>query len=56
MDLKLKSTSEYKKLSSEETIKFLETTIDGLSTEEADNRIKKFGYNEILETKRNSFF
>ena len=55
MDLKFKSTSEYKKLSSEETLKFLETTIDGLSTEEADNRIKKFGYNAIVETKKNSF-
>jgi len=42
-------------MSSEETIKFLETTIDGLSTNEADNRVKKFGYNEIVEIKKNSF-
>jgi len=55
MELKLKSTSEYKKLSSEKTLKFLSTTIDGLTTEDADNRIKKFGYNEIVETKRSSF-
>ena len=55
MDLQFKGTSEYKKLSSEETMKFLQTTIDGLSKEEADNRIKKFGYNEIVETKKNSF-
>jgi hypothetical protein len=27
MELKLKNTSEYKKMSSEETIKYLETTI-----------------------------
>lgn len=32
-------------MSSEETIKFLKTTMDGLPTEEADNRIRKFGYN-----------
>lgn len=54
MDLKTKSSSEYKEMSLGETLKFLETSFDGLSTEEADNRVKKFGYNEILETKKNS--
>ena len=54
MDLKLKSTSEYKKMSSEETIDFLSTNINGLTTEDADARIEKFGYNEIVEVKRNS--
>lgn len=54
VDLKLKSTSEYKKMSSAETIAFLGTTIDGISAEEADNRVRKFGYNEIVEMKKNS--
>jgi len=54
MDLKLKSTSEYKKMSAIETMKFLETNIEGLSTKEADNRAKVFGYNEIVEIKKNS--
>jgi len=54
MDLQGKSTSEYKKISSNETMKILETTPDGLSAEEAENRINAFGYNEIAETKRNT--
>ncbi|AFA47261.1 plasma-membrane proton-efflux P-type ATPase [Acetobacterium woodii] len=54
MDLITKSSSEYKKMSLDETLKFLETSLDGLSTEEADNRVKKFGYNEILEIRKNS--
>jgi len=49
MNATIKSTSEYKNLSTEETIKFLETRIDGLSTEEAQSRIKQFGFNEITE-------
>lgn len=54
MDLITKSSSEYKEMPLDDTLKFLETSIDGLSTEEADNRVKKFGYNEILETRKNS--
>jgi len=56
MDLNVKSTTEFKKMSSEETIKFLATTIDGLSTGEVYNRVKKYGYNEIVEVKKNSLF
>ena len=55
MDLKGKSTSEYKKISSNEAMIILETMPDGLSSEEAESRIKIFGYNEIAETKRNPF-
>lgn len=55
MDLKGKNTSEYKGISYDEAMKILETTPDGLSAEEAENRIKAFGYNEIAEIKRNSF-
>jgi len=35
-------------------LKNLNTTINGLSEEEAENRIEKFGYNEIGENKRKS--
>jgi H+-transporting ATPase len=55
MNLKLISTSDYKKLSAEEALRFLGTTEDGLSAEEAEERIKKFGYNEITEARRNAF-
>lgn len=54
MDLITKSSSEYKEMSLDETLKFLETSYVGLSAKEADNRIKKFGCNQILETKKNS--
>jgi H+-transporting ATPase len=55
MDLKLRNTSEYKKISLEETLKFLETTTDGLSKSEMTNRLKIFGYNEIVAKKKNPF-
>jgi H+-transporting ATPase len=55
MDLEVRSTSEYKKIPLEETIKFLETSTDGLSESEAGNRLEVFGYNEIKEKKRNLF-
>jgi plasma-membrane proton-efflux P-type ATPase len=54
MDFKIRNTSEYKKSSLEETIKFLETTVEGLSDSEVKNRLKMFGYNEIVEKKKNS--
>lgn len=52
MDINGRSTSEYKQMSQEETIKILETTVDGLSTEEANIRINKWGHNEIIENKK----
>ena len=55
MDLKLRNTSEYKKISLEETLKFVETTKDGLSESEVTNRLRIFGYNEIVEKKKNPF-
>ncbi len=55
MDLKIKSTSEYKTISREETLKFLETSPDGLAESEAGNRLQAFGYNEIVEKKKNPF-
>ncbi len=55
MDLKVKATAEYKKISIEETLLFLETTTDGLWDAEVKNRLSKFGYNEIVEKKQNPF-
>ena len=56
MSLVVKNTSEYKKMSLEETLKLLGTTKDGLSDSEVKDRLEKFGYNEIVENKRNPFF
>lgn len=53
MDLKVKSTSDYKTISLEETLKFLETTPEGLSDPEAKSRLAIFGPNEIVEKKSN---
>ena len=55
MDLKLRNTSEYKKISLEETLQFLEATKDGLSESEVANRLRIFGHNEIAEKKKNPF-
>jgi len=55
MDLKVRGTSEYKTISSDETLKSLETSTEGLSESEAGNRLKVFGYNEIKEEKGNHF-
>lgn len=44
---------EYKNISLEETFKFLETSIDGLSEAEAKKRLEIFGHNEIMEKKKN---
>ncbi|MEM3798200.1 MAG: plasma-membrane proton-efflux P-type ATPase, partial [Candidatus Bathyarchaeia archaeon] len=55
MATKIKSTSEFKQLSIEETFKLLETSMQGLTEAEAKNRLEKFGYNEITEKKENPF-
>ena len=55
MDLKIRNTSEYKKTSLEETLKFLQTTTDGLTSSEVKNRLEIFGYNAITEKKKNIF-
>ena len=52
MSAKIKNTSDFKRLSIEETFKILETSILGLTESEAKNRIEKFGYNEIAEEKK----
>ncbi len=53
MDLKVKRTSDYEKISLKETFEFLETTSDGLSGVQAENRLALFGKNEITEKKTN---
>src|SRR4030067_457352 len=55
MDFKVRSTSEYKKFSLEETLRFMETSIDGLSDSEVKKRLEIFGYNEIAEKRKNLF-
>lgn len=55
MGIKLKNTSEYEKMSLEDSFAFLESSKDGLSDKEANNRIDIYGYNEIIEKKQNHF-
>ncbi|MDA8090910.1 MAG: plasma-membrane proton-efflux P-type ATPase [Nitrospiraceae bacterium] len=50
---KILGTSEYKKLSAEDALDLLETSSGGLTEAEADNRLKKFGPNEITEKGKN---
>jgi H+-transporting ATPase len=56
MNLKIRGTSEYKTISLEETLKSLEASSDGLTESEVRGRLKQFGFNEIVEKKRNPFF
>jgi H+-transporting ATPase len=49
----LKSSLDYKRLSIEETLKALDTSLNGLSEEEVRRRIEKYGYNEVKEEKKN---
>lgn len=51
--MEIKKTLEYEQVSAEETIRLLSTSMDGLRDSEAKSRIGKFGYNEVVEKKRN---
>lgn len=53
MDPKIKTTSDYKKISIEDTFKFLEAVESGLSDAEVKRRLGIFGRNEIKEKKKN---
>ena len=55
MDLKVRGTSEYKKISLEETLKSLEASTDGLTESEVGSRLGIFGYNEIAVKRKNLF-
>ncbi len=51
---RVRSTSEYKEIPPEETLRLLETPGDGLAESEVRHRLEIFGYNEIREKKKNS--
>jgi len=53
MELKLRGTSDYKGMPAEHALEIMGTSVEGLSDEEADGRIQRFGYNEFLEIKKN---
>ena len=53
--LTIKNTSEYKESSVTDTLKLLQSSINGLTEVEAKQRLLKFGFNEVSEKKRNSF-
>ncbi len=53
MEVKIKPTTEYKKISLDETFEFLETTEDGLNDSIVKDRLAKFGHNKIEEKKKN---
>ncbi len=55
MSLWGKSTSEYKRISVEESLNILGSSMDGLSNSDAGKRLDIFGYNEIAEKKTNPF-
>jgi H+-transporting ATPase len=51
--MNVRSTSEYKKLSVEETIRLLESSPNGLTESEVRSRIGRFGRNEVVEEEKN---
>lgn len=53
MEIKTKSTSEYKNVSIEETLHSLESATQGLAESEGRKRLEIYGYNEIQEGKKN---
>jgi H+-transporting ATPase len=51
--LRVRNTSEYQQLSIEETLSLLNASASGLKDSEARDRIGLFGYNEVVEEKKN---
>ncbi|MFZ3085511.1 MAG: plasma-membrane proton-efflux P-type ATPase, partial [Candidatus Hydromicrobium sp.] len=51
--MELKKTLEYKDFSIKKTIALLETSLTGISEEEANNRIRLFGYNDVKRQLKN---
>jgi len=51
--MKLRNTSEYQEASIEETIRLLETSPNGLTQSEAQERIGRFGRNEVVDKEKN---
>jgi H+-transporting ATPase len=52
--LTIKNTSEYKESSVTDTLKLLQSSINGLTESEAQQRLQKYGFNEVSEKKQNS--
>ena len=50
--MNLRNTSEYGKVSVEETIRLLETSTNGLTESEAKKRVEKFGRNEVVSKEK----
>jgi len=50
-----RSTTEYKPMAVEETLRLLVTTPDGLATPEVQHRLELFGRNEVVTEKKNPF-
>jgi len=53
--LSIKNTSAYKEFSTTETLKLLQSSINGLTEVETKQRLLKFGFNEVSEKKNNPF-
>jgi H+-transporting ATPase len=51
--LRVRNTSEYQQLSIERTLSLLNASTSGLKDSEATDRIGLFGYNEVVEEKKN---
>jgi len=54
--MELKKTLEYKDISNKKTTALLETSLTGISEEEAKERISLFGYNEVKKQLKNFLF
>ncbi|MEM3514666.1 MAG: plasma-membrane proton-efflux P-type ATPase [Candidatus Hadarchaeum sp.] len=50
--MKPTGTSDFKSISVEETIRLLETSANGLTGAQANERLNKFGFNEVMEKER----
>ncbi len=49
----VKNTSEYKAISTEETLSLLESSIAGLADAEVQRRLRRFGFNEVAGKRAN---
>jgi H+-transporting ATPase len=53
VSMSVRKTSEYGQVSVEETFELLESSTKGLTESEAQNRIRKYGRNEVVEKEKN---
>jgi magnesium-transporting ATPase (P-type) len=52
-NLSVKKTSEYKAIPAEETLRLLESSLEGLTSSEVFRRVQIFGSNEVAEKRGN---